>query len=136
MAIRILGAILYLVSFVFALLYALAATFAWGITRIFGGAGLITTGFGLCMVIFFAIAIFTFIGAFSALRGRNWAMALFGGVFAMFSLGPFFLGSICGFIGLVLIAIAKNEFDEQRRSMMGFKRPPRPSFYGPPPTRK
>jgi hypothetical protein len=136
MAIRIVAGVLLIISFIMAVLYVLVLALALGIISSLGGAGMVTSMVGLCTVIFLAIAIFSFLGALCAFRGKNWWLALAGAVFAIFSFGPFFVGSICGFIALVFIAISKGEFDEQRRSMMGFKRPPRPSFYGPPPTRK
>lgn len=63
-----------------------------------------------CGVIWFIIGLVALIGGVFAIRRKKWGIAIVGGVFALFTIGPYFLGSILGLIGLILIAISKDEF--------------------------
>ncbi|MDD1768380.1 MAG: zinc ribbon domain-containing protein [Methanomassiliicoccales archaeon] len=63
-----------------------------------------------CGVIWFIIGLIALIGGIFAIRRKRWGIAIVGGVFGLLTIGPYFIGSILGLIGLILIAISKDEF--------------------------
>lgn len=62
---------------------------------------------GIVILIFGLVAI---AGGASAIRRRSWGLAIAGGVLALLAVGPLFLGSIFGIIGLILVGISRDEF--------------------------
>ena len=62
--------------------------------------------FGVFVLISSIIAM---IGGIFAIQKTNYPMAVLGGIFALFTFF-FLIGSILGLIGLILIAISRNEF--------------------------
>jgi len=62
---------------------------------------------GLCLV-FGAAGVF---GGVSAIQRKNFVFALVGSILGMLGIG-FFIGGILGFIGLILIAVSKEEFED------------------------
>jgi hypothetical protein len=62
---------------------------------------------GALMTIFGLIALF---GGILAIQKKAWAFTLVASIFAMISIGPAFISSILGLIGLILIVISKDEF--------------------------
>lgn len=63
-----------------------------------------------CGVTWFIIGLIALIGGIFAIRGKRWGIAVVGGVLALFTVGPYFIGSILGLVGLILVAISKDEF--------------------------
>jgi len=63
-----------------------------------------------CGVIWFIIGLIALIGGVFAIRRKKWGIAVVGGVFGLLTFGPWFIGSILGLIGLILVAISKDEF--------------------------
>ncbi|MEM2943591.1 MAG: zinc ribbon domain-containing protein [Methanomassiliicoccales archaeon] len=63
-----------------------------------------------CGVIWFIIGLIAVIGGIFAIRRKKWGFAVVGGVLALLTIGPWLLGSILGLIGLILVAISRNEF--------------------------
>jgi hypothetical protein len=63
-----------------------------------------------CGVIWFIVGLIALIGGVFAIRRRRWGIAVVGGVFGLLTLGPWLIGSILGLIGLILVAISKDEF--------------------------
>ena len=62
---------------------------------------------GAIMLIFAIIAI---LGGIRAIQRRSWPLAAAGGLLGFIASGGFFLGSIFGLIGLILVAVSKREF--------------------------
>lgn len=71
--------------------------FSADIVLILGGITLI---FGLVAII----------GGVMALRGKAWSLAMAGGLLGTLAMGALFLGSLLGFIGLVVVATSKRYF--------------------------
>ena len=69
-------------------------------TEVMVGAGVMTLIFGIV-----AIA-----GGVAAVKRRSWGLAVIGGFLGFIASGAFFLGTILGLIGLILVAISKREF--------------------------
>lgn len=67
--------------------------------EILGTCGVIVTVLGLIAILG---------GAFAALR-KGFPLAIVGGLFAMAGIG-FLLGAVLGLIGLILVAVSRNEF--------------------------
>lgn len=63
-----------------------------------------------CGVIWFIIGLIALIGGVFAIKRKKWGFAIVGAVLALLTVWPYFIGSILGLVGLILIAISKNEF--------------------------
>lgn len=63
-------------------------------------AGAITVIFGIIAVA----------GGAMAIKRRHWGIAVAGGVFAFLGSGFFFIGTLLGLIGLILVIVARREF--------------------------
>jgi hypothetical protein len=53
---------------------------------------------------------FAFLGGIMALQRKNWKLAVFCGAASLLNLGIFFLGSLAGLAGLILIIMARRDF--------------------------
>lgn len=62
---------------------------------------------GLLQIIFGAFAL---IGGVMGIQRKMWGLALVGGILGIFAIGPYALASILSLIGLILIAVSKQEF--------------------------
>jgi len=67
----------------------------------------------VCGGIFAVFSIVALLGGVVALMGKMWGLSLVGGILGLFTIGPLFLGSIFGLIGLILIAMSKEEYGPQ-----------------------
>jgi hypothetical protein len=101
------GGVLILIGGILALLYGGFITAIGGAMSYVPGAGAVFAICGAIMLIFGLIAL---LGGIMALQRRSWGVALVGAIFCMISVGPVFISSILGLIGLILIAIARPEF--------------------------
>ncbi len=64
-----------------------------------------------CGVIFIILGVIALIGgAFGVLR-KHWGLAVLGGVVGLLVMGPYFLGSIFSLVGLILVIVAKKDFE-------------------------
>ncbi|MFP4545490.1 MAG: hypothetical protein ACLFPN_01405 [Methanomassiliicoccales archaeon] len=112
-----LGGALILISGILAILTGLymaadAAAFVEMYESLSEGLGYeITTDLilavGAITIIFGVIAV---VGGYMAVKRRRWGLAVAGGVLAFFASGGFFLGTLLGLIGLILVAISRKEF--------------------------
>jgi hypothetical protein len=66
--------------------------------------------FIVCFVLILIFAVFALIGGVMAMQRKSWALALIGAIFCMFCIGPIYISSILGLIGLILVVISKDEF--------------------------
>jgi hypothetical protein len=53
---------------------------------------------------------FAFLGGIMAVQRKNWKLAVFCGAASLLNLGIFFLGSLAGLAGLILIIMARRDF--------------------------
>jgi len=65
----------------------------------------------VCGAIFLVFGILALLGGVFAIQRKKWGIALVGSIFALLSIGVFFLGSIFGLIALILIIMSKDEFN-------------------------
>lgn len=70
----------------------------FGITL--GGSG----GLVLCGVVFVVLALVAIIGGMFAIQRRNFNLAMIGGIIS--------IGGTLGLIGLILVAVSKDEFED------------------------
>jgi len=63
-----------------------------------------------CGVVMFVFAIVALVGGYFGIRRKRFGFAIAGGIFGLLGLG-FFLGSILALIGIILVAISRDEFD-------------------------
>lgn len=63
--------------------------------------------FGFMIIVIGAVVI---LGGASALVRRFWPLSMAGGVLAIMAVGPYFLGTVLGLIGLILVAMSRQEF--------------------------
>jgi hypothetical protein len=64
-----------------------------------------------CAILELIFGIFALVGATMAFSGRSWGIALMGAIFCLLSVGFLFLGSLFGLLGLIFIAISREEFE-------------------------
>ena len=99
--------ILILIGGVLALINgAYTAAIGAAVSVIPGLSGLIL----MCAAIMIIFAILAILGGICALQRKVWGLALTGAIFCMISIGPVFISSILGLIGLILVAISKDDF--------------------------
>lgn len=63
-----------------------------------------------CGLIGAALSIFTLAGGIVAISRKAWGLAIIGGILGLFTIGPFLLGSILSLVGLILVIIARSDF--------------------------
>jgi len=110
---RIIAGILLIISFVCGLYSAVPALIAEDIAseaEELGMPSFVADIFLMCAVIIIIFAILALLGGVMAITGKSYGLAILGAVFALFTLGPFFLGSILGLVGLILIVLSADEF--------------------------
>lgn len=69
-------------------------------TDVMVGAGVMTLIFGIVAIV----------GGVAAIKRRSWGLAIIGGFLGFVASGAFFLGTLLGLIGLILVAVSKREF--------------------------
>ncbi|MFO7792853.1 MAG: hypothetical protein R6W73_07755 [Candidatus Saliniplasma sp.] len=74
------------------------------------GQELIETVMNVCGAVFLILGIFLLVGGILAIKRMYWGVALAASIAGIFSMGPFFLGSVLSLIALVLIVMSKDEF--------------------------
>lgn len=87
-------------------IYVLAESIASDLPGYYGGGGLCLCG---SLDLIFGLAAFG--GAFSCFGRGNFWLAITGAVLGMLGLG-FLLGGLFGLIGLILVAVSKDEFED------------------------
>ena len=86
--------------------------------------GLVETVLNVCGAIFLVIGIFLLVGGVFAIKRMNWGIALVASIVGLFSIGPFFLGSILSLVALVLIYMSKDEFKGKGKDEYFEEQPP------------
>jgi len=77
--------------------------------RIFGLEALSQTP--LCGTLILLFALMAVVGGVMGVMRKNWWVVLAGSVFCLLSIGWFYLSMMLGFIGLILVAMTRDEFD-------------------------
>lgn len=67
----------------------------------------------ICGSIGFFLSIFTILGGIMSLKKQMWKMALFGGILGILSIGPIFISSFLSIIGVILIYMSRDEFQNK-----------------------
>lgn len=76
-----------------------------------GGMGdFVTDILLMCGAIVIILAIIVVLGGFFGIQRKRWSLALVGGILGLFFFIPYFIGTICALVGLILIAISKKDF--------------------------
>jgi hypothetical protein len=63
-----------------------------------------------CGIIGCILSIFALTGGIVAMKRKAWGFAIIGGILGLFTIGPYFLGSIMSLIGLILVVISRKDF--------------------------
>lgn len=87
----------------------------------------------VCGGIELIFGIIALVGGLFAYNGKSYNIALLGGILCLLSIGPFFLGSLLGLVGLILIATSKEEFAGQAPAVPPGYAAAYPPGYAPPP---
>ena len=103
----VIGGVLLIIAGVLGLIEAIFVLAVGGAIPVGAGSGYVTCC-GLLMLLFAAAGM---VGGFFATTRSNFVFAAIGGVLVMLCIGPVFLSSILGLIGLILILISKDQFD-------------------------
>jgi hypothetical protein len=64
----------------------------------------------VCGILGLIFSIMALVGGIFAIQRKQWAFALVGAILGMLAIG-FLIGGLLGLIGLILIAVAREEFD-------------------------
>jgi DNA-directed RNA polymerase subunit RPC12/RpoP len=102
-----LGGVLILLSGVFAIG---SGIFSLALSSAIGAAGYSGTGFLTCcsfIIVLFGIA--AMVGGYFAITRSHFSFALVGGILGTLA-GGFWIGLVLGLVGLVLIAVSRDEF--------------------------
>jgi hypothetical protein len=73
-----------------------------------------TTVFLVCGALMLIFSILALLGGVMAMTKKSWGMGIVGGIFALFTIGPLFLASILGLIGLIMVGVSKADFQPQQ----------------------
>lgn len=65
----------------------------------------------VCGAIFVILGLIAVVGGFFGVRRKHWGLAILGGVLGLFIITPYFIGSLVALVGLVLLAVSKQDFD-------------------------
>ena len=65
----------------------------------------------VCGVIFIVLGLVALLGGFFGIQRKHFGLVILGGVLGLFTLGPYMLGSILALVGLILVAVAKGDFE-------------------------
>lgn len=65
----------------------------------------------VCGLIFVIMGLIAVIGGFFGVQRKKFGIVILGGVLGLFCFGPYMLGSILALVGLILVAMAKKDFD-------------------------
>ncbi len=65
----------------------------------------------VCGVIFLVLGLVALVGGFFGIQRKHFGLVILGGVLGLFTLGPYMLGSILALVGLILVAVGKNDFE-------------------------
>jgi hypothetical protein len=120
---RLIGGVLLLIGAISGL--------AWGGMLIAGAdfaedadpTGIIEGALTVCGAVFLVFSIIALVGAIMAITGKSWGLGIVGGIFGLLCFGISGTGSLFSLIGLIIIAISKDEFGDG----------PPPGTYAPPP---
>lgn len=84
---------------------------AWGYDPSTSGMSLseVDDALGVCGIVGLVLALVTILGGVFAIMRRGFALAILGGVCGIIGIG-FGIGAIMSFIGLIIVAIAREEF--------------------------
>jgi len=102
----VIGGVLLIIAGVLGLFEAFIVLALGGAVAV-AGSGFVTCC-GLLMLLF---ALAGIVGGFFATTRSHFVLAILGGVLVMGCIGPIFLSVILGLIGLLLVAVSKDQFD-------------------------
>lgn len=122
---RLIAGLFLLLSFIMGIILAAAMQIGWAVAG-FDPTGIFEKILIACTAIVVVFSILALLGAFAAITGKSYFMAILGGIFGLLCLGYAGMGSVFGLIGLILVLISKDEFE-------GEAPPPQPAPYGMPP---
>jgi len=66
---------------------------------------------GVCTIIGIILSIFPILGGILSIKRKMWGFCIVMSIIGLFTIGPFLISSIISLIGLILIALSKNEFN-------------------------
>jgi hypothetical protein len=92
--------------------------------------GIVEGALTICGAVFLVFSLIALVGAIMVLLGKSWGMGIVGGIFGLLCFGVSGTGSLFSLIGLIIIAISKDEFEDGPPA--GAYAPP-PAYPGAPP---
>jgi hypothetical protein len=66
----------------------------------------------MCGALAFIFGAFALVGAWLSFSRRLFPFAMLAAALGMIGLGPFYIGSVLGLIGLIVIALSRDEFKD------------------------
>jgi len=65
----------------------------------------------ICGAIWLIFGLIALMGGVFGIMRKHFALVILGGVFGLLCLGPYALGSLLALVGLILVAVARKDFD-------------------------
>ncbi len=65
----------------------------------------------VCGAIFIILGLIAVVGGYFGVRRQHFGLVILGGVLGLFTIGPYGLASLLALVGLILVAVAKKDFD-------------------------
>ncbi len=83
----------------------------YGITGLGGALDTLDDLLTICGAIFLILGLIALLGGVFGIQRKKFGIVILGGVLGLFCFGPYMIGSILAFVGLVLVAVSKKDFD-------------------------
>ena len=84
----------------------------WGLGDVGDMGDWLTDLLLVCGGIMIVIALIVVLGGVFGIMRKHWGLVIVGGVLGLLFTWPlYFIGSICALVGLILVAVSKNDFD-------------------------
>lgn len=65
----------------------------------------------VCGAIWLIFGLIALMGGVFGIMRKHFALVILGGIFGLLCVGPYALGSILALVGLILVAVARKDFD-------------------------
>jgi hypothetical protein len=76
-----------------------------------GATDMIEDILNVCGTILVILGLVAILGGVFGVMRKHFGLVILGGVFGLLCIGPWFLGSLLALVGLILVAVARKDFD-------------------------
>jgi len=84
----------------------------WGIGDIGGAGDWLSDILMVCGAIYIIVSLIVVLGGVFGVMRKHWGLVIAGAVLGLLFMWPlYFVGSVCALVGLILVAVSKQDFD-------------------------